>query len=424
MHHPFHIHGAGRFLVLARDGDRRDQPRLEGHRPRPLRRDRRHPARRHQPGPLDGALPHRRAQPERDDVQLRRRARSRVLRLKPPAGFIYLLGRAATPGAAETRQFLSRNSVAFRWVDVDDDPLARLLAADRALSDIRFPCALFEDGSMLEGPARVHAHAVRPGDGTRRRGRDLGRGAASLSRDEAVQARARDSRRACRRARSTSSTTLRSSAPAPRGLTAALYAASEGLRTLVIEALAPGGQAGTSARIENYPGFPDGISGAELAASIHAQALRLGAEILVGVELLAAMPGDDGPLRVRAHRRCRRSSARAAVAANGVHYRRLEARGRRRAVGAGVHYGSSPARGRALPRLRRLRRRRRELGRPGRAPPRRRRPQRHLSSAAPTRSTAACRSTSSTASRRTTGSRCGTEQRWSRLAATNGSPRS
>ena len=70
MHHPFHIHGAGRFLVLARDGVPRAQPRLEGHRPRPLRRDRRHPARRHQPGPLDGALPHRRAQPERDDVQL------------------------------------------------------------------------------------------------------------------------------------------------------------------------------------------------------------------------------------------------------------------------------------------------------------------------------------------------------------------
>jgi hypothetical protein len=76
--------------------------------------------------------------------------------LKPPAGFIYLLGRAATPGATETRQFLSRNGVGFRWVnvDVDDDPLARLLSADRALDEVRFPCALFEDGSMLEGPAQ------------------------------------------------------------------------------------------------------------------------------------------------------------------------------------------------------------------------------------------------------------------------------
>ena len=74
--------------------------------------------------------------------------------MRPPAGFIYLLGRAATPGAAETRQFLSRNGVGFRWVDVDDDPLARLLSADRALSDVRFPCALFDDGSMLERPAQ------------------------------------------------------------------------------------------------------------------------------------------------------------------------------------------------------------------------------------------------------------------------------
>ena len=73
--------------------------------------------------------------------------------MKAPSGFIYLLGRAATPGAAETRQFLSRNDVGFRWVDVDDDPLARVLSADRALAEVRFPCALFEDGSMLEGPA-------------------------------------------------------------------------------------------------------------------------------------------------------------------------------------------------------------------------------------------------------------------------------
>ena len=67
-------------------------------------------------------------------------------------------------------------------------------------------------------------------------------------------------------------------------------AASEGLRTLVVEALAPGGQAGTSARIENYPGFPDGVSGSELAANIHAQASRLGAEVLVGVELVTRCP--------------------------------------------------------------------------------------------------------------------------------------
>ena len=72
----------------------------------------------------------------------------------------------------------------------------------------------------------------------------------------------------------------------PAGLTAAVYAASEGLQTLVVERHAPGGQAGTSARIENYPGFPQGISGSELARSTHDQAVRLGAEIVVGSEMV------------------------------------------------------------------------------------------------------------------------------------------
>jgi thioredoxin reductase (NADPH) len=261
--------------------------------------------------------------------------------LSPPAGFIYLLGRAATPGAAETRQFLSRNGVAFRWVDVDDDPLARVLSAGRALSDVRFPCALFEDGSMLEGPEQFMRTRFVP-----------------ATAHGAVPAVTPEEQRAYRETKLFKhELATRVGLPTraqhelydvaivgagPAGLTAALYAASEGLPTLVIEALAPGGQAGTSARIENYPGFPNGISGAELAGSIHAQALRLGAEILVGVELLQAMPGDGARFALEltggetVH-------ARAAVAANGVHYRRLEAPGVDELIGAGVHYGSSPA---------------------------------------------------------------------------------
>ena len=72
MHHPFHLHGAGRFLVLARDGAARAQPGVEGHRAGPHRADRRHLVRRHQPGPVDGPLPHRRAHAKRHDVQLHR----------------------------------------------------------------------------------------------------------------------------------------------------------------------------------------------------------------------------------------------------------------------------------------------------------------------------------------------------------------
>ena len=127
----------------------------------------------------------------------------------------------------------------------------------------------------------------------------------------------------------------------PAGLTAALYGASEGLSTIVVEAIAPGGQAGTSARIENYPGFAQGVSGAELAASIHAQASRLGAEILIGAELVTAAPTDRGTFRLELT--CGSViEVRTGVAATGVDYRRLEAPGVEKFVGAGIHYGSAP----------------------------------------------------------------------------------
>ena len=420
MHHPFHVHGAGRFVVLARDGvpeanyvwkdtvlvrtgetvdillDVTNPGRWMAHC---------HIAEHHESGMMFSF-----------DV-----APAAGLRLKAPAGFIYLLGRAATPGAAETRQFLTRNRVGFRWVDVDDDPLARLLSADRALDDVRFPCALFEDGSMLEGPAEFMRTRFVPA---------TGHGAV-----EAVSAEEQQAYRETKLFKHELAT--RTGLPTrpqhelydvailgagPAGLTAALYAASEGLRTLVIEALAPGGQAGTSARIENYPGFPDGISGAELAASIHAQALRLGAEILVGVELLRAMPGESARFALELTGG-ETVQALAAVAANGVHYRRLEAPGVDGLIGAGVHYGSSPAEatlcrncdvvvvggansaGQAALSLADVARSVTVVCRSD-------------------RSTAACRSTSSSASRRTSGSRCATVPRWSRLAGTNGSPRS
>jgi len=128
----------------------------------------------------------------------------------------------------------------------------------------------------------------------------------------------------------------------PGGLTAAVYAASEGLRTLVVERVAPGGQAGTSARIENYPGFPQGISGADLARGAHQQALRFGAEILIGVDIDHAEPKPDGSIEVSlsggGHVR-----GRSGVIATGVAYRRLDVPGIEELVGRGVFYGSAPA---------------------------------------------------------------------------------
>jgi thioredoxin reductase (NADPH) len=261
--------------------------------------------------------------------------------LTRPGLSVYLLGRAATPGAAETRQFLSRNGVAFRWVDIDDDPLMRLLAVDAALTDVRLPCVLFPDGSVLEGPARFMRTRFIPA--TRH-------GAIPPVPADVQQAHLDTKLFKHELATRVGLTTkpqhdlydVAILGAGPAGLTAALYAASEGLRTLVVEALAPGGQAGTSARIENYPGFPDGVSGAELAASIHAQAARLGAEILVGVELVRAMPGDGVPFEFELTGGTN-VRARASLAANGVHYRRLEAPGVDELIGAGVHYGAAPS---------------------------------------------------------------------------------
>ena len=126
----------------------------------------------------------------------------------------------------------------------------------------------------------------------------------------------------------------------PAGLTAAVYAASEGLRTLVCERHVPGGQAGTSSRIENDPGFPDGIGGAELAAGTYQQARRIGAEFLIGVEIESAHPESDQTidLTLTSGSQLR---GRSGVIATGVAYRQLNAPGVQQFVGRGVHYGSA-----------------------------------------------------------------------------------
>ena len=128
----------------------------------------------------------------------------------------------------------------------------------------------------------------------------------------------------------------------PAGLTAAVSAASEGLRTLVVERHAPGGQAGTSARIENYPGFPQGISGAELAQSAHDQAVRLGAEIVVGSQMIESWPEADGSLGLELANGAI-AYGRVLIGAMGSQYRRLEAEGLDQLLGGGVYYGSAPS---------------------------------------------------------------------------------
>ena len=150
----------------------------------------------------------------------------------------------------------------------------------------------------------------------------------------------------------------------PAGLAAAVYGGSEGLRTFVAEAWAPGGQAGTSTRIENYLGFPSGISGTELTRKATLQARRFDAvlssfhravELADGPEGLVRVDLDDG----------QHVLARSVVMATGARWRELQAEGVDRFRGAGVYHAAMADRRRALPRRGRDRRRRRQLGRAG-----------------------------------------------------------
>jgi thioredoxin reductase (NADPH) len=190
-----------------------------------------------------------------------------------------IVGRRSTPGVGAARALLRTNEVPHRWVDLDRDPLVPLLETE-SLSAGRLPLVLFPDGTQLEGPEEytdlvsgrlARALYLASARLARRVGR--ARGSATTPSDDLYDVVVVDA--------------------GPAGLTAAMYAASEGLRTLVCERHAPGGQAGTSSRIENYPGFPDGVGGAELAAGTYRQARRLGAEFLIGVEIKSAHPESD-----------------------------------------------------------------------------------------------------------------------------------
>ena len=130
----------------------------------------------------------------------------------------------------------------------------------------------------------------------------------------------------------------------PAGLAAGVYGASEGLRTLVIEPLAPGGQAGSSSRIENYLGFPSGITGADLGRRAHAQASRFGAEFITqratGMRI-------DGQYRFVQLSDGREVSSHCVLLAPGVQYRKLEIPGADRLTGCGIYYGAALVEARA-----------------------------------------------------------------------------
>jgi thioredoxin reductase (NADPH) len=221
------------------------------------------------------------------------------------SGGVRIIGHRFSKDSHELRDFLARNRVPARWLDIERDGEARELLQVAGLDPARLPAALLEDGGVLEHPtvlelaerlgvtgqpAQEHYDLVIVGGG-------------------------------------------------PAGLAAAVYGASEGLRTVMVEREAPGGQAGQSSRIENYLGFPAGLSGSDLARRATDQARRLGAELLTVQD--AAKLRVEGAGRLVELTGGGTLSANTVLVASGVSYRQMDAPGFSDFTGAGVYYGAA-----------------------------------------------------------------------------------
>lgn len=222
--------------------------------------------------------------------------------LEPQKPRVTLVGHRWDTACSELRRFLARNQISFAWLEPGTlEAEAFWTAAGRPAAE--GPVARLADGELIENP-QVGDLASRLGLQTCPR---------EVEYDVAIVG------------------------GGPAGMAAAVYGASEGLRTIVVEREAPGGQAGTSSRIENYLGFPSGISGDELASRALQQAKRLGAEILVTRAVIRIDPANhdvflDGTDVIR---------ARSLILATGVSWRRLAIDGIERLIGKGVYYGAA-----------------------------------------------------------------------------------
>ncbi len=218
---------------------------------------------------------------------------------------IRVAGTTLSAPTYEVKRFLSANQIPYQWCDIDTDSSMRALVETVEPGLARLPVVFYPDGTTL----------VQPGL------REL---AETCDLDIRPKQRFYD---------------LVIVGGGPAGLAAAVYGASEGLITLLIERNAPGGQAGTSSFIENYLGFPEGLTGADLARRAVAQARRFGAEILTAQEVVRVRRND--PYRVVALADGSELSCYAVVIASGMEVRRLEVPGIEERVGAGVYYGSA-----------------------------------------------------------------------------------
>lgn len=218
---------------------------------------------------------------------------------------IRLAGTLWSPATHAVRDFLSRHLIPYQWLDVDNDPKARRLVEGHNGKKLKLPALFFPDGLVMVNP-NLRELADKVGLKTQ----------ASMPYYDLV---------------------IVGSGPA--GLSAAVYASSEGLSCLVVERQAPGGQAGSSPRIDNYLGFPNGISGSELARRAMIQARRLGAEILSTQEVCQITP--QGAYHIVALNDGSEISCRAVLLATGASFHALRMPGAESLSGAGVYYSAA-----------------------------------------------------------------------------------
>src|SRR5580698_1809535 len=223
---------------------------------------------------------------------------------KAPYEGIRVIGLRWSPNDHAVRDFLSRNRIEYKWLDPESMPEAVDLLKEKGLDDAKLPVVLFGDGTAMVQPTTMDLPAR------------IG---------------------------------LRTQAPehfydaivigaGPAGLAAGVYGASEGLRTLIVEPDAVGGQAGSSSRIENYLGFPQGLSGDELAKRAFLQANRLGAEFLT--QRVTSIRSENGYHLVQMGDG-RELTCHVCLISTGVSYCKLDVPGAERLTGAGVYYGAA-----------------------------------------------------------------------------------
>jgi thioredoxin reductase (NADPH) len=227
------------------------------------------------------------------------------------SGGVRVIGHRFSKESHEVRDFLARNRVPARWLDVERDGEARELLTVAGVDAERLPVALLEDGSVLERPTTLEL-AERLGISSEPTGDHY---------DLVIVG------------------------GGPAGLAAAVYGASEGLRTVMVEREAPGGQAGQSSRIENYLGFPAGLSGSDLAHRATDQARRLGAELVTVQEAVTLKV--EGAGRLVHLTGGGLLSANTVLVASGVSYRQLDRPGFAELTGAGIYYGAALTEARA-----------------------------------------------------------------------------